>query len=47
MVSLIEELQEHVDSMIDILAGHHGDDLFIIEELSQQLKDELDNFTND
>jgi hypothetical protein len=40
---MYEELLEHADGIISLLKEHPTDELFVIEELAQQLKEEISN----
>ena len=38
---MLEELVEHVDKIILLIADYPQEDLVVVEELAQQMKDEL------
>lgn len=46
-MTVSEEVNEHIISILDILEEYQNDDLFIIHELAYQLKEELDNLTDE
>ena len=39
---MLDELVEHVEKIILLIEDHPQEDLVVVEELAQQMKDELD-----
>jgi hypothetical protein len=41
--NMYEELLEHAEAIVTLLRENPTDELFVIEELAQQLKEEISN----